>query len=301
MHDLLCFVLVKVTNKGSVYNTSISNDPLALDSIGGWKYPLSNTGSYSNYENNVNNGVTYQINSLRNLNSNTLMFEKNNGYIHNSTPLNDIDTITLSYKSDGSTSASHIIFIDDNPITTNSQTVTSSSTFNSSSLSSPNALSTNIVNQKYFRIAVTGNKNLQLSKIDITFKNNSASFTPSQQASAYIDYFMELTGVECATASVSLNTWNKLVIEYENLINEAKTDLISNDKYEQLIARYIIIVEKYQYQDFLSIAPISNRLSINNQIINQSGFLVIISLALVSLVGLFSFNIIKKKIKSDYK
>lgn len=75
-------------------------------------------------------------------------------------------------------------------------------------------------------------------------------FTGEEQANAYEAYFMFVTGLECADRLVNPSTWNHLEVEFNAMIDDAKSRLISG-YYPQLQARYQVILEAYHLNDYI--------------------------------------------------
>jgi hypothetical protein len=106
---------------------------------------------------------------------------------------------------------------------------------------------------------------------------------------AYADYFMNLTGVECVAANVQAETWHTLQVEYQAMTLEAKVLIKSSTDYEELLARYNIILGTYNYDDFVYDDSSSTGKNINKSPANSNiMFLMVLISAGVVVGGLYS-------------
>lgn len=247
---------VHVSNVGSTSGVAVSSQTTTAITGKGWSTNL-NTTSTSNYTNNEFNGTTYNLEKARNLNDGILFLNGSTGCIYNTSPLPNITKIVLNYASGGSTTAAHKVYL-------GAETISSEPSTAYKSFSSSNGGSSAEIivdgNYSYFRLDVTNSKNLQLSSIEITYGGAaSLAFTDQEQADAYVSYFLQKTGEECATwasgGGMSETTWNILKTEFEEMTDGAK-DIIANTATDDadilsLQERYQFIINKYHYDNFL--------------------------------------------------
>ena len=101
----------------------------------------------------------------------------------------------------------------------------------------------------YFRINIS-NKNIQ-TEIVVNYKSGGIQkFTDLEQTDAYYDYFMAISHEECLVKNVTLSTWNTLKTEY-NAMAEGAKNLLKSDGYKNLQQRYLLILDEYEYEDFI--------------------------------------------------
>ncbi|MFA5503335.1 MAG: Ig-like domain-containing protein, partial [Bacilli bacterium] len=244
--SLSASVNITVTNVGATQGSGQLND-VSLTLNGTNADPSLSTGSTSDYASIAFGDFEFSGKGLRNYNGN--LFISSSGYIYNKDPLNDIASIEMNYVTGGSAAAVQDFRFASSVISSTSGV----SVFKNLSTSTGGTTATVTApsNSDYFRIDIS-NKNLQAT-IKINFKSGETlKFSASEQADAYYDYFMDLSHEECLIYDVKLTTWNILKTEYQAMVAEGK-ELLSSSAYQDLLERYILIVTKYGYEDFLGL------------------------------------------------
>lgn len=128
--------------------------------------------------------------------------------------------------------------------------------------------------------------------IKVTNLNALASnFTPMEQAEAYYQYFMALSGEECLNHydHFSLEIWEELKNEYNYLLNSSKEELLSLDNFKLLNQRYTLIVNKYHYDDFIKDVSTNNVL---NPLTNYSKVIFLIFTLFLGIIAIFLTSIL---------
>jgi uncharacterized protein YjdB len=236
-------VEITVTNVGSTSGGEVTNSEIAL-TANAFDITLTTTGT--TYSGIKAKDMVFNAGGLRQSAGNLFIYT--DGYLYNTNDLGNIQTIKFNYLEGGSASSYQDIRFASSAISSTSgisitQSITSSSGNTSMTVNAP-------AGSSYFRLDVS-NKNLQ-ANITITYQSGIVlQFTPEEQAIAYADYFMNLTGVECAAANVQAATWHTLQVEYQAMTLEAKALIKSSTDYEELLARYNIILGTYYYDDFV--------------------------------------------------
>ena len=244
--SLSASINITVTNVGATQGSGQLND-VSLTLNGTNADPSLSTGSTSDYASIAFGDFEFSGKGLRNYNGN--LFISSSGYIYNKDPLNDIASIEMNYVTGGSAAAVQDFRFASSVISSTSGV----SVFKNLSTSTGGTTATVTApsNSDYFRIDIS-NKNLQAT-IKINFKSGETlKFSASEQADAYYDYFMDLSHEECLIYDVKLTTWNILKTEYQAMVAEGK-ELLSSSAYQDLLERYILIVTKYGYEDFLGL------------------------------------------------
>ncbi|MFA5421194.1 MAG: endonuclease [Bacilli bacterium] len=86
---------------------------------------------------------------------------------------------------------------------------------------------------------------------------SSGDVTASEQAIAWAQYFLDSTGQTCVAMSGDFSSyWSDLSDEYGFMANDAKDIFVNNEESNQTIAnaitRYILIIQKYQIENFVT-------------------------------------------------
>lgn len=128
------------------------------------------------------------------------------------------------------------------------------------------------------------------ANFDVTITNvgaDSSKFTPAVQASAYLNYFMDITSIECSEnyGSFRIEVWESLKDEYEAMSEDSKTALKNNSEYSKLNERYSLIVQQYGYVNFMNIeiqsAPATGAF---NSMTITIGIIIITTIVAVNLI-----------------
>ncbi len=154
----------------------------------------------------------------------------------------------------------------------------------------------------YFKIKTT--KRMIVVEIRLTIGSNSViEETPQEEAEAWSSNFLNLTNVGCSLSDrdLLLGAWNEAMYSFENLSSEAQLlikesvaeyDTSNNIKHAK--ARYQVILNGYQFDDFIYNLPnISGRAQNNNLLI--PGTFILSTSILVFGLGLTLLRLKNKK------
>jgi len=267
------FVNITVTNIGAIQESETPAYTNLSLTIEGFSTPLTN--NESSEISNSHSGIEFRVSKIRS--SGTNFFIGQGGYIGNITSLTEIKSIRFDYLSGGSDASNQNLRFGNSQNSTASgeihTTLTTSTPGKSQTVNAP-------AGSSYFRIDVS-NKNLQ-ALITINYRSgNELHFTAEQQAEAYNEYFMSLTAEECSKYDVKASTWTLLNNEYNSLVEDAKT-LIKSPSFMAFQARYNVIINAYNYKDFIYGATPFTRINFDtNNFVNNN--------TLILLVGVLSF------------
>lgn len=235
---------ITVTNVGSEQGEK-EGDPKNVSIKGNNSTPALSGSTADNYDNISFGGVNFSGQKLRNINS--ALYIGTGGLIYNKDPLDYITSITMNYASGTSPYAYQTFYFSSNVISSTSgltatKTLQTSTPSTSATVTAPD-------NMSYFRINIS-NKNIQ-TEIVVNYKSGGIQkFTDLEQTDAYYDYFMAISHEECLVKNVTLSTWNTLKTEY-NAMAEGAKNLLKSDGYKNLQQRYLLILDEYEYEDFI--------------------------------------------------
>lgn len=145
------------------------------------------------------------------------------------------------------------------------------------------------------KLSTIGTSRIWMSSIMISAK------TTANAALEYGTRFLNATGNECANSNVTTSTWASLTSLYNNadqsvkdVIKASSADANGNDL-ENAIARYNIIVSKYNYQDFIG-TGVNNSIA-NHRHNNEQKSLAVLGITALTLsaIGFYLFKNKKKK------
>lgn len=160
-------------------------------------------------------------------------------------------------------------------------------------------------NSAVSQITITASKRTALVELIIHYGQEVVeAITPQEEANNWALSFLEMTSDGCSNASFNQleSSWAGLVASFNQLSVEAKSILNSTtpngegDAIEEALARYLVIVDKYELVQFITglivTGPGQNPFSSDNSI---SPFTIIGTFTLVGIV--ISFIVIRRKYK----
>lgn len=130
--------------------------------------------------------------------------------------------------------------------------------------------------------------------------------TDVEAARTYADSFLSTLDAECAALSVSSATWTTLSNNYSSLNAAAKlaftgeTSTVAATKIQRALERYVYIVKKYGYTNFMGITiPAASTTTFDNPSYAKNIYtIVIVAIAGVTVLGGFFFTKKKKEIQN---
>lgn len=269
---------INVTNVGSNDNVLPGENKSFTLTSESFTPNLTNTTASGEF---TSGEVTYSGENLRKLTqTQNNFFIGANGFLRNKTAIATITSIELSYLTGGGGSAPHSVRFATSEITGNHS---SNYDFDVSTGGTKRTIVAP-AGSTHFRLDV--GKNLQ-ANITVNYATGgSLTFTHSEQATAFINYFLSVTHAECLVSAVQEGTWDHLATEYNALTNEAKA-LVKASSDENFFARYYIIINGYAYTDFLVDPNVNEQAYItpNNAIYS----VLILAGLFIAFYGLFSY------------
>lgn len=302
--SLTASTTINVTNVGSTSSSgSVTSETTTIITGADWSEPLLDGSTATNYTNNEFDGVTYNLESVRNFKDGILFLNKTSGAIYNTSAMPNITKIVLSYASGGSTTAAHSVYLANNVIS--SEPTTSYVSYSSSTGGTSVTIDVS-GDYSYFRLDVTNAKNLQLTSIAITYGTSGASslsFTAKEQAEAYANYFLDMTATNCAALTIQDEaTWNSLKTEFESMSIEAQEIFKdeTNVSTSAALERYQYIVNKYaSLDDFINLREQNAQLLFSDYLDSNITYFLIIFISVtvltISVVILYSAKSKAKK------
>lgn len=299
-------ITVRSVNNSSAYDEitfSVSGAMSVYDkTITATGFSMLSTYVDGNY---VSDGAVYYayqvMKSTNTTTLNALQFRGNpSGYLYNKTAFaNNIKSIIIRLSS-GNTVSSYALYVGTtaNPGSTVTVTgvadggVASIITFDVSALGS----------YKYFKFLKTDTTGtLYVDAIAVEMVA-----TDVQDARTYANSFLSTLDAECVALSVSSATWTTLSNNYSSLSAAAKlaftgeTSTVAATKIQRTLERYVYIVNKYGYTNFMGITiPGSSTTSIDNPSYSKNIYtIVIVAIAGVTVLGGFFFTKKKKEIQN---
>lgn len=267
---------INVTNIGALVDSNPIQKKFAINFE---NFSPALTVTPTTYDNLVHGEYKFSGTNLRYVDGTPKKFMiATGGSFFNKTAFNEIVALRIDYLSGGSPAAVQDYSFGTSPILSKPSTV-------KESVNTSTAGTSKIINapvgSTHFRLDVS-NKNLQANITVIYKEDGTPSFSASEQASAYVNFFMLKTGEECAVNNVLSTTWEILENEYLAM-SEAAKDIVKSTINSALHARYIIIVNGYGYNDFIFMTNLSANNEVNVSLNNQ-----VISLLVISSIGLFA-------------
>lgn len=149
-------------------------------------------------------------------------------------------------------------------------------------------------------ISTIGTSRIWTSSIEI-----KAAINVAIAAESFGTLFLDKTNAECTSKNVKASTWNSMKVIYDNadsnvatLIRNAEPNISGTDL-EHAIARYLVIANKYKYEDFIGIANTSRIKNILFQTNEDITLLAIVIISFSALIG--TIFIFKRKRNKDNK
>lgn len=272
-------VTINVTNVGSDENVlqgTAKSFTLTSESFSPGLSDIAKSGTFES------NGFQFEGKDLRKLNQpKDNLYIKENGYFYNKTAIATISSIRLDYLVGGGASATHSVRFSTSAITSGHSgdyDYNTSAGGSSRTINAPEGAT-------HFRLDV--GKNLQ-ANITVNYTTGgSLTFTHSEQADAFTDYFLDVTHGECLVSDVKQTTWDSLEAEYNALTPEAKV-LVQSSSDADFHARYNIIINGYPFYDFV-FATNSNaqpHIVTNNALI----YVLLMSALILGFYGLLTYR-----------
>lgn len=114
----------------------------------------------------------------------------------------------------------------------------------------------------------------------------------------YAQHFLDTTSEECSLLDVKTATWNALSHVYSNLSAESKELIVldsGNTTISEAVDRYVFIVNKYNYSDFMNFGLISPARGLNEVYEDDLTLTLIIAVSSIGITTLVSFYFLSKK------
>ncbi len=157
-------------------------------------------------------------------------------------------------------------------------------------------------NSKIFSCYKSGQNPVAIYKLT----SSISSWTGTDQAIAFANYFLNVTSPICASAddhkAQLVKVWTNLANEYGYMINDAKDDFVDNTTNNEIIQeaqqRYQIIINNYNLNNFATKADGTSSLASNNIKINMTFnnyTCIILALVTISFTTLGCYFCCKKK------
>lgn len=159
-------------------------------------------------------------------------------------------------------------------------------------------------------ISVTkSTKSFYIKSISVTYISGVSSLaTPEQQAIAWAQYFLDVTGPICSgdgstRKEALLAQWTTLSNEYGYMISLSKDAFYNNSNNNEIIQeakeRYAVIINRYGLNEFITNGANQSLLIANNQSFKNNIESYVIAIALISMSFITLSNVIFRKNKME--
>lgn len=284
-----------VTKKDTIILTITSSLNVYDKTLTGSDFGMLSSYVDGNYE---DEDVVYYANQVMKISgSDGLQFRGTpfGSYLYNKTEfLSDIDTIRIKLSSMNN-EFTYALYVGTAP--NPNSTITAAETTDTRDPSVKIFDVAALGNYKYFsfiRTSATGT--VYLDGITVELVNSEL-----ESARTFANSFLSILDPECSTQSVNSGTWTSLSSNYNALSPDAKLafsnelSLLGISDIQKALSRYRYIVNKYSYDNFMSIVILNNSQKTLPQRSSEHNIAAILTIGIISMTTILGYYFIMKK------